>query len=76
MSEGELVRLEDFPSKVSPQPPIDKPAAAPGEDVSLVELEREHIRRVAARGLTREETARILGIDPATLYRKRRKYGI
>ena len=40
------------------------------------ELETEHIRRVLIATETREEPRRILGIDPSTLYRKRKQYGL
>jgi len=46
-----------------------------GGKVSLEELETEHIRRVVENSKTLEEAAGILGIDPATLYRKRKKQG-
>jgi len=35
-----------------------------------------HIRRVLARCKSLDEAAKTLGIDLATLYRRRRKYGI
>lgn len=41
---------------------------------SLVEVEREHIQRVIEHTRTMEEAAEILAIDPATLWRKRKKY--
>jgi NtrC-family two-component system response regulator AlgB len=41
---------------------------------SLVELEKEHIQSVLSRTSSIEEASRILGIDPATLWRKRKKY--
>ncbi|GAK60317.1 sigma-54 dependent DNA-binding response regulator [Candidatus Vecturithrix granuli] len=41
---------------------------------NLVELEKTHIQRVLASTTSMEEAARILGIDPATLWRKRKKY--
>ena len=45
-----------------------------GGSVTLAELADEHIRRVLARSARLEEAADILGIDVATLYRKRRKW--
>lgn len=41
---------------------------------SLTEIEKAHIQRVLASTTSIEEAARILGIDPATLWRKRKKY--
>jgi len=46
-----------------------------GAKVSLAEIEYEHIRRVVETSKTLEEASEILGIDPATLYRKRKKHG-
>jgi NtrC-family two-component system response regulator AlgB len=46
-----------------------------GGDVTLEEIEREHILRVLARAGSADEAARILGIDASTLWRKRKKYG-
>jgi NtrC-family two-component system response regulator AlgB len=51
-------------------------APALGEDVSLEEIEREHIARVVARAASFEAAARILGIDVTTLQRKRKRYGL
>jgi NtrC-family two-component system response regulator AlgB len=52
--------------------------AAPvlGEDRSLEEVEREHIARVVARAPSFEAAAQILAIDPTTLQRKRKRYGL
>ena len=47
-----------------------------GEDVTLEELEREHIARVVARAPSFEAAARTLGIDVTTLQRKRKRYGL
>ena len=44
-----------------------------GGKVTLEELETEHIRKVIANSKTLEEAAGVLGIDAATLYRKRKK---
>ena len=47
-----------------------------GDAVSLEKLEEMHIRRVLAKYKSLDEAAKILGIDLATLYRKRRKFGL
>jgi NtrC-family two-component system response regulator AlgB len=47
-----------------------------GGRATLEELEAEHIRRVLASAATIEQAAEILGIDPSTLYRKRKRYGL
>jgi len=45
-----------------------------GGDVTLEDIEREHILQVVGRAPTLEDAARILGIDSSTLWRKRKKY--
>jgi NtrC-family two-component system response regulator AlgB len=50
--------------------------ARPGDRVSLEKIEEEHIRRVLATTKSLQEAADILGIDQATLWRRRKKYGI
>ena len=45
-----------------------------GSLISLARLEREHIERVMRATVTQEEAARVLEIDPATLYRKRKRW--
>jgi NtrC-family two-component system response regulator AlgB len=56
----------------------DAPAGrvALGEDVTLEELEREHLARVVARAPSFEAAARTLGIDVTTLQRNRKRYGL
>ena len=44
-----------------------------GGKFTVEEIEAEHIRRVMSNTRTLDEAATILGIDPATLYRKRKK---
>ena len=48
----------------------------PGDLIALEKLEELHIRRVLGRTRSLEEAAEILGIDLATLWRRRKKYGI
>ena len=47
-----------------------------GADITLEEIEREHLARVVARAASFEAAARALGIDVTTLQRKRQKYGL
>ncbi len=44
-----------------------------GDRCTLKEIEREHVRRVIDACETLSEAAEVLGIDPTTLYRKRRE---
>jgi NtrC-family two-component system response regulator AlgB len=50
--------------------------AQPGEMVTLEKLAQVHIRKVLERTATVAEAARVLGIDQATVYRKRKKLGL
>ena len=59
--------------------PIDSPQATRielGDSISLDKLEELHIRRILAKTKSLDEAADVLGIDLATLWRRRRKYGI
>jgi NtrC-family two-component system response regulator AlgB len=47
-----------------------------GDPVALEKIEEAHIRRVLAVSRSLQEAAGILGIDQATLWRRRKKYGI
>lgn len=44
--------------------------------LSLEEVERSHISRVLRIAKDLEEASKVLGIDPATLWRKRKKFGL
>ncbi|HLF13523.1 MAG TPA: helix-turn-helix domain-containing protein [Bacteroidota bacterium] len=44
--------------------------------MSLEEAERRHIGRILAISKDLDEAARVLRIDPTTLWRKRKKYGL
>jgi NtrC-family two-component system response regulator AlgB len=48
----------------------------PGSALSLEEMEHQHIIRVLRIAKDLDEAASILGIDPATLWRKRKKYNL
>jgi NtrC-family two-component system response regulator AlgB len=49
-------------------------AVGVGQRISLDDLEREHIRSIVASTASLQEAAEVLGIDAATLYRKRKRY--
>jgi NtrC-family two-component system response regulator AlgB len=73
LASAPLVGLADLPALVGlpPQTGIEV-----GGRVTLDQLEAEHIRRILAATPTMEEGAAVLGIDPSTLYRKRKRYGL
>ena len=71
LAPGEKIDVNDFPDSLRGSQPS---GAVIGNRVSLEELEREHILRVIEIASSMDEAAQILGIDPATLYRKRKRY--
>jgi two-component system, NtrC family, response regulator AlgB len=77
LAEGEEIEISDLPEEISElllnghNSEIEL-----GSDVSLEKLGNEHIRRVLGRVRHRNKAAEILGIDPITLYRKRKRYGL
>jgi NtrC-family two-component system response regulator AlgB len=73
LATGTHVGLADLPTQISaPQ----TAGMEIGARITLDQLEAEHIRRVLATTPTIDEAADVLGIDPSTLYRKRKKYGL
>jgi NtrC-family two-component system response regulator AlgB len=71
LAPGDKIDVNDFPDSLRGAQPS---GAMIGNRVSLEELEREHILRIIEVAGSMEEAAQILGIDPATLYRKRKRY--
>jgi NtrC-family two-component system response regulator AlgB len=71
---GAEIGMADLPAQIGAAIPAG--AVEVGGNVSLDRLEGEHIRRVLARTATMEQAAEILEIDPSTLYRKRKRYGL
>jgi NtrC-family two-component system response regulator AlgB len=73
LAAGPVVGLADLPMQVGAPP---RSRIEVGGAVTLEQLEAEHIRRVLGTSATIEEAAATLGIDPSTLYRKRKRYGL
>ncbi|MGO8762934.1 MAG: sigma-54-dependent transcriptional regulator [Desulfobaccales bacterium] len=69
---GETVGAESLPLHLTPSPP----ALKVGDPVPLEIIEEMHIRQVLAATRSLEEAARVLGMDPVTLWRRRKKYGV
>jgi NtrC-family two-component system response regulator AlgB len=74
LANGPEVGLAELPTPVGQRMPTTQIEV--GRAVTLDDLEREHIRRVLADGGSLDEAAQTLGIDPSTLYRKRKRYGL
>jgi NtrC-family two-component system response regulator AlgB len=74
LASGPLVGLADLPAQIGT--PARTGGIEVGARVTLKQLELEHVRRILATTATLEEAAAILGIDPSTLYRKRRDHGL
>jgi NtrC-family two-component system response regulator AlgB len=68
LSSGKRIEPADLADDIQPASELRL-----GGKLALEEIEAEHIRRVIANTRTLEEAAAILRIDPATLYRKRKK---
>jgi len=77
---GEL-RPEDFPAELRGQNAAPAGTAVEevpliGSPISLGKLEAAHMRKILERTPSLTEAAGILGIDQATLYRKRKRIGL
>lgn len=77
LADGTTIDLEDLPEKFSGTVATNGHQGIQlGAKVPLADLENEHIARIMQEAPTLEEAARILGIDPATLYRKRKRMSL
>lgn len=71
MSQNLELKIKDLPDHIA----NFNPSASTGKSLkSLAQIEKEHIHNVILHSSSLEEAAKVLGIDPATLWRKRKKY--
>jgi NtrC-family two-component system response regulator AlgB len=68
LSSGEEIETIDIL-----EPILTRSEVRVGSRVELTRIEEEHIKRVIECTKTIQEAAQILGVDPATLYRRRKK---
>lgn len=68
LTSGDVIESDDLAENVQGGSEIRL-----GGAFTLEQVESEHIRRVVAQAKTLEQASEILGIDPATLYRRRKK---
>lgn len=73
LAEGDAIRLRDLPQEMQSQ---EQSHAQVGSMVSLADIEEAHIREILRLCESIDEAADVLGIDKATLYRKRKKMGL
>jgi NtrC-family two-component system response regulator AlgB len=73
LARGATIEPADLPDRLAAPPPSQARAR---EDQSLDEVERRHLVEVLRESATLEEAAARLGINPTTLWRKRKRYRI
>jgi NtrC-family two-component system response regulator AlgB len=73
LAAGDRVDVADLPAQLGS---LTRPTIEVGARVTLDELEQEHLRRILLSTVNLDEAARVLGIDPSTLYRKRKRFGL
>ena len=76
LAQGPEVGLADLPERIAMAAVGPAGPSEIGGPVTLEQLEVEHIRRVLASSPSLDAAARTLGIDPSTLYRKRKQHGL
>ena len=80
MARGNKLFPDDFPAEwrnpVSAARVNGDDSIQIGSFISLEKLEEAHLRKIVERTSSLSDAAEILGIDQATLYRKRKKIGL
>ena len=69
LSRNDIIDLPALPEEIKNTDWLQSPS-------SLEEMEKSHIKKVLQYASDLADASNILGIDPATLYRKRKKYNL
>jgi two-component system, NtrC family, response regulator AlgB len=73
LAHGNLIDDEHFPATA----PLELgDGASVGADITIDQLEEAHIRKILEKASSLDAAAKTLGIDPATLYRKRKRLSL
>ena len=80
MAKGKRINLEDLPAELRGGPVVgpngSDASLQVGALVTMEKLEEAHLRKVLERTSNLAVAAQVLGIDQATLYRKRKRIGL
>jgi two-component system, NtrC family, response regulator AlgB len=76
LASGDFIQMEDLSEQLRRNNQSENAEIQVGSLISLEDLEKQHIRLVLQKASTLENASQCLGIDPATLYRKRKRYGL
>jgi NtrC-family two-component system response regulator AlgB len=71
LSSGDTLEVASLPDALLAPA---RSASEPAEALSLEDVERRHVEQVLATSATLEDAAARLGIDPTTLWRKRKRW--
>lgn len=76
LASTDVIQLDDLSEQLRRNGQVENSEILVGALISLEDLEKRHIRIVLQKVCTLEMASKCLGIDPATLYRKRKLYGL
>jgi DNA-binding NtrC family response regulator len=76
LARGDAIDAADLPDQVLEPSPGPPPRSLTDVQGSLADVERAHVQRVLAESASLEEAATRLGINPTTLWRKRKRWNL
>ena len=77
IADGPTIQVEHLPERVREPAPVRVVSTATPDNPTLEVIERAYIQHVLkAEGGNKTRAAQVLGIDPSTLYRKIKSYGL